>query len=119
MTPPRKGFDCARCHHRGEEKGSCDLLSVIPMFNTCAGYLPEDQDEETSIDDLPIIRRGSDLFMDNEDVIPDVTPQDWISLLRLAAKTEMERLIRGGVPQREIPVRIRHFINDWSPIIEE
>jgi len=117
--PSRKGFDCERCHHRGEEEGSCDLLSVIPMFNTCAGYLPEDRDESAKPDDRAIIRRASDLFVDNEDIIPDVTPQDWISLLRLAVKVEMERLVKGGIPPGEIPIRIRHFINDWSPSIEQ
>lgn len=123
MRSPQRGFDCERCRNRGEEKGTCKLFSVVPQYHLCAGYLPESTSKE-SVVPSPVIerlirRRGIDLLEEHDEVVPELTTQDWISALRLMVNGEEKRLSDlGGNPANNLK-RLCRFIIDWFPDIEE
>jgi hypothetical protein len=123
MRSPQGGFDCKRCRNRGEENATCRLFSVIPRHHLCAGYLPEPTSKESlvpsPVTERLIRRRGSDLFYEHEEVAPDLTEGDWISALRQATLDEDARLSDLREDPADNLGKLRRFINDWSPEIEE
>jgi len=66
-----------------------------------------------------IRRRGLDLFDEFEDLAPDMSAKDWISILRQIAHQEESRLSSSGGSPLDNMARLRRFINGWSPDIEE
>lgn len=114
-----RNFDCSKCRNRGEEKGTCKIFSVIPMFHSCAGYSPTSSEPTlTNMAKMEkaIRMRAAVLFDEHSDSL-DISPEDWISIISGTIKMETSRLEKLGYGSS--PTRLRRFINGWSPDIEE
>lgn len=117
-----KGFDCSKCRNKGDGERPCNLLSVVPVAGTCAGYTGPPL--ETRISNLSMVnphikRKAMDLAEDYEDLIPEMTPGDWIRMLQSIARMKgikLEEIQKGSSSNLN---SLRRFINSWSPEDQE
>jgi len=115
-----KNFDCKKCWNQDPETGNCRLFSVVPVYNTCAGYRPKSitaqlQEEPSTL--LPLIRRRAAELNEMHD---EVSANEWISAILYEVKENplAKRGQRSSSPSRQLD-SLKRFIRDWEPEIED